>query len=680
MSYSSVILADAPLGFWRLAEGSGVAMVDASGNGHNGTYTTPAWVANSIPGDAAASSLSQAAAGGGVVTGLAGPVSGSAECWFKTTASPAGDQCIMNAFGFKVGFKGAQLRKAGPTDGNTFSNTSNNPVAINDGNWHYIFMLWTNANGAIYVDGLFAGTTAGGAATSTFGVLSVDGSTLPAQGQGADFACYGSLLGNPQAERHYGAGITGIYGLASWTDLIDVMGVFTYSSNTPGGPANIIPVLRPNGSTTSYSAAADSGYHVELTANCTGLSLFGFFSTNPVSISVDGAAPTNVVPAAGYGTVALATGLAAGNHLFRLSFDVGGHYLSRFVLSGGTQAVTSTARPQTAITSNIANTNFPNVASPITRWGSNKVSTYFVTAGSYFGLTFEFSFVGTGLDILCTADNGISPVGIYQLVVDGGPAQLIQLGWTSPATNGIKLYMPVVSGLANGTHTISMLYYGGNALTKNFTAFRVHNGTTLSAPAAAGNTTITVAALGNIAIGSWLQIGVLPSKELRQVSGVAGNVLTVAALTNSYAAGAAVTSYGDAGTGSLGVWAARNATGGKVAAIGDSVTQGASPMYGAGTTVPPDTYFADWAASQVGGQFYDVRNSYLTRLAKLLGWNDANMGIQGTTAANMAGRGAADFPAYAANANATIIFAGINDVNNGTSLAGFQSSYQTLIT
>jgi lysophospholipase L1-like esterase len=173
---------------------------------------------------------------------------------------------------------------------------------------------------------------------------------------------------------------------------------------------------------------------------------------------------------------------------------------------------------------------------------------------------------------------------------------------------------------------------------------------------------------------------VLPSKELRQVSGVAGNVLTVAALTNSYAAGAAVTSYGDAGTGSLGVWAARNATGGKVAAIGDSVTQGASPMYGAGTTVPPDTYFADWAASQVGGQFYDVRNSYLTRLAKLLGWNDANMGIQGTTAANMAGRGAADFPAYAANASATIIFAGINDVNNGTSLAGFQSSYQTLIT
>jgi hypothetical protein len=140
-----------------------------------------------------------------------------------------------------------------------------------------------------------------------------------------------------------------------------------------------------------------------------------------------------------------------------------------------------------------------------------------------------------------------------------------------------------------------------------------------------------------------------------------------------------VTSYVDAGTGSFAVWGARVAAGGKVAAIGDSVTQGAAPLYG-GTSVPPGSYFADWAASQVGGSLYDVRNSYLTRLARLLGWNDANMGIQGTTAANMASRGVADFPAYAANSGATIIFAGINDVNLGTSLATFQTNYQTLIT
>lgn len=37
-AYSGAVLADAPLGYWRLGEASGTTMVDSSGNGRNGTY------------------------------------------------------------------------------------------------------------------------------------------------------------------------------------------------------------------------------------------------------------------------------------------------------------------------------------------------------------------------------------------------------------------------------------------------------------------------------------------------------------------------------------------------------------------------------------------------------------------------------------------------------------------
>jgi hypothetical protein len=36
--YPTAVLADAPLGYWRLGETSGTTMVDSSGNGHDGTY------------------------------------------------------------------------------------------------------------------------------------------------------------------------------------------------------------------------------------------------------------------------------------------------------------------------------------------------------------------------------------------------------------------------------------------------------------------------------------------------------------------------------------------------------------------------------------------------------------------------------------------------------------------
>ncbi len=38
--YSSVVLADGPLAYWRLGESSGTVAADSSGNGYNGTYVS----------------------------------------------------------------------------------------------------------------------------------------------------------------------------------------------------------------------------------------------------------------------------------------------------------------------------------------------------------------------------------------------------------------------------------------------------------------------------------------------------------------------------------------------------------------------------------------------------------------------------------------------------------------
>src|SRR4051812_8284116 len=39
MSYSSEVLADSPLAYWRLGDASGTTMVDSSGNARDGAYT-----------------------------------------------------------------------------------------------------------------------------------------------------------------------------------------------------------------------------------------------------------------------------------------------------------------------------------------------------------------------------------------------------------------------------------------------------------------------------------------------------------------------------------------------------------------------------------------------------------------------------------------------------------------
>lgn len=92
-SYDSAILADAPNGFWPLAENSGTTAVDRSGNGNNGTYQGTAGTNYTLEqtgiGDGETSVLLDGSAGYiSTTTSLSGPATPlSIEVWFKTSSA-----------------------------------------------------------------------------------------------------------------------------------------------------------------------------------------------------------------------------------------------------------------------------------------------------------------------------------------------------------------------------------------------------------------------------------------------------------------------------------------------------------------------------------------------------------------------------------------------------------------
>jgi hypothetical protein len=56
VAYAAAVLADSPVGYWRLGESSGTTMTDSSGNGHDGTYvnTPTLGQTGAVPGNTSA--------------------------------------------------------------------------------------------------------------------------------------------------------------------------------------------------------------------------------------------------------------------------------------------------------------------------------------------------------------------------------------------------------------------------------------------------------------------------------------------------------------------------------------------------------------------------------------------------------------------------------------------------
>lgn len=90
-TYNQRVLNTKPVAYWKLAEGSGTAILDSSGNGYGGTYTAVTWDGTKHPTGALAAYFDDATTYGDIYSaGLAGALNfdtGSLLMWAKVSAA-----------------------------------------------------------------------------------------------------------------------------------------------------------------------------------------------------------------------------------------------------------------------------------------------------------------------------------------------------------------------------------------------------------------------------------------------------------------------------------------------------------------------------------------------------------------------------------------------------------------
>jgi len=199
MIYTNKVLALNPIAYWPMAESSGTVMLDASGNGRNGTYTAVTLAQTGIgDGRTSASFDGSTSLGNAFTAGLQGafnPAEGTSAIWCKVSAAGVwtdGVQRFASLFGVNLSSNYAGIYKR--TVSNSFENDyfaggvakavafTQSPTA-----WFHIAMTWSVAADQVkfYTNGVQQGATLtglgtwSGALASTRCVIGA-GSTAPA--------------------------------------------------------------------------------------------------------------------------------------------------------------------------------------------------------------------------------------------------------------------------------------------------------------------------------------------------------------------------------------------------------------------------------------------------------------------------------------------------------------------
>lgn len=218
MSYSSEVLADSPLAYWRLGETSGATASDSSGNGRDCTYNvnmilgatgllaSDADLAASFNGSNAYCDIAYA-------SWMDTPTAMTVEAWIKTSAS--GTQAIVDrddgssprVWQFRL--NGAQLEFVKISGGVVTATTTG--LSLNDGSAHHVAVTYDGSNIRLYADGALIGSptsapgTLTGARKLQIGVN--DGGFNWFLGVIDETAYYGSVLSGTRLAAHYAAGI-----------------------------------------------------------------------------------------------------------------------------------------------------------------------------------------------------------------------------------------------------------------------------------------------------------------------------------------------------------------------------------------------------------------------------------------------------------------------------------------
>lgn len=216
--YGKSILAQNPLGYWRLDESSGTTAADSSGNAHDSTYTGgyTLGAASALVTDSDRA-LTLNGTTGYVNAGSLGVTQSSAfteEVWVKSTSaanawlvSEGSTSSATPAAGLSTNTSGSKARfsirdDAGTTVGVTGTAT------VNDGVWHHIVGVRNGTSLSLYVDGKLDGTTTGTLGTITLNTTTIAAIRQPTTGgylNGSidEAAMYTTALGASQVVNQY---------------------------------------------------------------------------------------------------------------------------------------------------------------------------------------------------------------------------------------------------------------------------------------------------------------------------------------------------------------------------------------------------------------------------------------------------------------------------------------------
>lgn len=229
MAYADAVLADSPLGYWKLDEASGTTCADSSGNGRDLTYGGSPNFRNSGPPIVGGTSYAvglDGVNGEGATASYASwmlPTSFSLECWVRSTAS-SGYPAIFGVANGRADSGQFILYIRSGTIKATFTNTfaASSEVTtgsgMTDGNWRHVVVTHDSSSGdlILYINGSsVASNSRTGTPQSVSQPISIGGcgSTTDSNwfsGDIAHCAYYGTALSAARVLAHYEAasGIT----------------------------------------------------------------------------------------------------------------------------------------------------------------------------------------------------------------------------------------------------------------------------------------------------------------------------------------------------------------------------------------------------------------------------------------------------------------------------------------
>jgi hypothetical protein len=243
MTYSSEVLADTPIGYWRLGDASGTTMTDSSGNARNGTYantptlgTTGLLTSDSDTAVTFASASSQSASVPDD-NSMDGLTNFTVEAWIKPN-TVSGTPIILSRDGSTS--RQFQFRlNAGKLEFIDLATvvTASSAVTLTTGTVYHVAAVRNGTDIRLYVNGSLTGTppTSTGAMLSSSRVLEV------AVRVGANFfngvideiAVYGSALSATRIAAHYTAGtavsVTGTLAVTLDDTTLAATGAETFS-------------------------------------------------------------------------------------------------------------------------------------------------------------------------------------------------------------------------------------------------------------------------------------------------------------------------------------------------------------------------------------------------------------------------------------------------------------------